>query len=53
MYINLSYFNDGSYIERSRDSAVGIATSYGLDERGVGDRVPVGSRHFSSPQLLD
>jgi hypothetical protein len=26
----------------SRDSAVGIATSYGLDGRGVGVRVPVG-----------
>jgi hypothetical protein len=28
--------------ERSRDSLVGIATSYGLDDRGVGVRVPVG-----------
>jgi hypothetical protein len=27
---------------------VKIATSYGLDERGVGVRVPVGSRIFSS-----
>jgi hypothetical protein len=26
----------------SRDSGVGIATSYGLDDRGVGVRVPVG-----------
>jgi hypothetical protein len=34
--------------ERSQDSAVGIATGYGLDERGVGVRVPVGSRIFSS-----
>jgi hypothetical protein len=34
---------------RSRDSVVGIATSYGLDDRGVGVRVPVGSRIFSSP----
>jgi glutamine synthetase len=32
----------------SRDSVVGIATSYGLDDRGVGVRVPVGSRMFSS-----
>jgi hypothetical protein len=30
----------------SLDSAVGIATGYGLDERGVGVRVPVGSRIF-------
>jgi hypothetical protein len=31
------------------DSAVGIATGYGLDDRGFGVRVPVGSRIFSSP----
>jgi hypothetical protein len=30
------------YIYRSRESAVGIATGYGLDDRGVGFRVPVG-----------
>jgi hypothetical protein len=29
---------------RSRDSAVGIATGYGLDGRGVGVRLPVGPR---------
>jgi hypothetical protein len=34
---------------RSRDSVVGIETSYRLDIRGVGVRVPVGSRIFSSP----
>jgi hypothetical protein len=33
----------------SRDSAVGIATGYGLDDRGVVVRVPVGSRIFTSP----
>jgi hypothetical protein len=32
----------------SRDSVVGIATSYGLDKRGVGVRVSVGSRIFST-----
>jgi hypothetical protein len=32
----------------SRDSAVGIATSYLLDDRGVGVRVPGGSRIFFS-----
>jgi hypothetical protein len=31
-----------------RDSVVGIATGYGLDDRGVGVRVPVGSRILSS-----
>jgi hypothetical protein len=30
------------------DSVVGIATGYGLDERGVGVRVPLGSRIFST-----
>jgi hypothetical protein len=28
----------------SRDSAVGKATTYGLDDRGAGVRVPVGSK---------
>jgi hypothetical protein len=32
---------------QSRDSLVGIATGYGLDDRGVGIRVPVESRIFS------
>jgi hypothetical protein len=31
----------------------GIATSYGLGDRGVGVRVPVGSRIFSSPNRPD
>jgi hypothetical protein len=30
----------------SRDRAVGMATGYGLDDGGVGVRVPVGSRIF-------
>jgi hypothetical protein len=38
---------------RSRDSVVGIATTYGLDDRGVGVRVPVGSRIFSSRNRPD
>jgi hypothetical protein len=37
----------------SRDSAVGIATDYGLDDRGVGDGVPVGSRIFSPQRRPD
>jgi hypothetical protein len=37
----------------TRDSVVGIATSSGLDDRGVGIRVPVGSRIFSSPDRPD
>jgi hypothetical protein len=31
------------------DSAVGIVTGYGLGDRVVGARVPVGSNTFSSP----
>jgi hypothetical protein len=37
----------------SRDSSVGIATSYGLDDRGVGVRVPVGSIIFPTPNRPD
>jgi hypothetical protein len=35
------------------NSSVGIATGYGLDNRGVGVRVPIGSRIFSSPNRPD
>jgi hypothetical protein len=34
---------------KSQDSAVGIVTGYGLDDQGVGVRVPVGARFFTSP----
>jgi hypothetical protein len=37
----------------SRDSTVGVAIGYGLDDRGVAFRVPVGSRIFSSPRRQD
>jgi hypothetical protein len=37
----------------SRDSVVGIATGYGLDDRGVGVQVPVVSKIFSSPRRPD
>jgi hypothetical protein len=40
-------------ILRSRDSSVGTATGYGLDDRGIGVGVPVGSRIFSSPRRPD
>jgi hypothetical protein len=32
----------------SRSSAVGIAAGYGLDDRGFGVQVPIGSRIFST-----
>jgi hypothetical protein len=38
---------------RSRDSVVDIATGYGLDDRGVAVRVPVGSKIFSSSRRPD
>jgi hypothetical protein len=40
-------------LPRSRDSVVSIATGYGLDDRWVGFRVPVGSRISSSPRRPD
>jgi hypothetical protein len=35
--------NETEFFERkrSRDGAIGIATSYGLDDKGVGTRVPL------------
>jgi hypothetical protein len=36
-----------------RGSVVGIASGYGLNDRGVGVRVPVGSKIFSSPRRSD
>jgi hypothetical protein len=51
--INGSIFYEGTLEARSRDSVVGIATSYGLDDRGVRIRVPVRSRIFSSPNRPD
>jgi hypothetical protein len=38
---------------RNRDNVVGIATGYGLDDRGIRIRVQVGSRIFSSPRRPD
>jgi hypothetical protein len=49
-YILKYYFK---YKIRMVYSAVGIATDYGLYDRGVGVRVPVESRIFSSPQSQD
>jgi hypothetical protein len=38
---------------KSWDSAVSIATGYGLDDQGVGVRVPVGARIFTPPCRSD
>jgi hypothetical protein len=44
-------FETRTCLGESRDSSVGIATGYELEDREVGVRVPVGSRIFSSPLL--
>jgi hypothetical protein len=44
-----SLFNDDTGNFMGRDSAVGIATSYGLDYQWVRVRVPVGARILISP----
>jgi hypothetical protein len=49
-YGSLSFNN---YIGYILALGVGIATGYGLDDRGVGVRVPVGSSIFSSPHRPD
>jgi hypothetical protein len=49
----VSQIRPGPLLSGSRDSAVGIATSDGLDDRGVGVRVPVWVRIFSSPPRPD
>jgi hypothetical protein len=36
-------------MKRRRDSSVGMATSYGLDDKGIGVGIPVGARFFSYP----
>jgi hypothetical protein len=38
------------FINLSRDSAVGIATGYGLDSWGVGVPVPLGAKFLFSPR---
>jgi hypothetical protein len=35
-------------VQTNRNSVVGIATAYGLDRRGIGVRIPVGSKTFST-----
>jgi hypothetical protein len=38
---------------RCRDTEVGIATGYGLDDQGIGVQVPVGVRIYTSPRRPD
>jgi hypothetical protein len=46
--LNVSVIYDCIIKFQSRDSAVGVATGYGLDDWGFRVRVPVGSRILSS-----
>jgi hypothetical protein len=41
------------FLSEKQDSSVGIATGYGLEDRGVGVRVPVVSRIFCAPLRPD
>jgi hypothetical protein len=40
-------------VHMSCGAAVGIATNYGLDNLGLGVRIPVGSRIINSPYHPD
>jgi hypothetical protein len=51
--ISVMTFENLTAVYNGRDSAVGRATGYGLDDRGVGVRVPLGSRIFSLPRRPD
>jgi hypothetical protein len=53
LLLNLRTFLLFSLSFRSWDSAVGIATGYGLEGRGVEIRISVGVRFFSSPYRPD
>jgi hypothetical protein len=52
-FLILVYLIKLQVLYKSRDSVVGIATCYGLDDRGVGVQVPVGERIFTSPNRPD
>jgi hypothetical protein len=52
-HIHARACNNGSSVGSFVFYVVRSTTSYGLDDRGVGVRVPVGSRMFSSPDRPD
>jgi hypothetical protein len=51
--VKFTFFSGLPHFPGSRESVVGIATGYGLDDRGVGVQVPVGVRIFTSPRRPD
>jgi hypothetical protein len=46
---NYSQINTTHTTTKSRDTAIGIATGYGLDDQEVGVQVPLGERNIASP----
>jgi hypothetical protein len=50
---NLPFLSRIYHLFLKLNSSVGIATGYGLDDRGVGVLVPIGSSVFSSPRRPD
>jgi hypothetical protein len=52
VFISTEFMNIWNTI-RSRHRVVIIATGYRLDDRGIGVRIPVESRIFSSPRRPD
>jgi hypothetical protein len=53
-YFYMNTFSSFNSTMKTRDSSVGIATGYGLDDRGVGIRVPVVAKFlfWGPPSLL-
>jgi hypothetical protein len=47
------YYQVNFVHNKCQDSAVGIAAGYGLNGRGIGVRVPVGSRFVPFPRRPD
>jgi hypothetical protein len=52
-FIVMQYFSLLVYFLMSCGRVVGIATDYGLDDREVGVRIPVGSTIITSPYRPD
>jgi hypothetical protein len=48
--LDRAYYMLSTALQGSRNSVVGIATSYGLDDWGIGVRVSLRARFLSSPQ---
>jgi hypothetical protein len=51
--LKLNCISTASFLNHLFSWELETVTGYGLDDRGVGVRVPVGSRIFSSPRRSD